>query len=99
VTKLVIDDLANAPAEQLEKLWRELENRHASRRADPELYDGITRCLDQAERTGRLAPSDAEAIRAEMASAHPAVVLSAHREELVEDRPALGAYLEWGRRA
>ncbi|HTV11390.1 MAG TPA: hypothetical protein VME20_05960 [Acidimicrobiales bacterium] len=93
MSRTVTIDLDDPDAQILERLWAELEARHASRNSDPELYDGVARCLDAAEHAGRLTAAGAEVIRAEMAGAHPAAVLEAHWRALVADRPAVGAFL------
>jgi hypothetical protein len=77
----------------LERLWVELEARHATRDTAPDLFDGVARAVDEAEQAGRLTAIEAEAIRGQMASAHPAAVLEAHWRELVADRATIGSFL------
>ena len=91
MTRLV--DLDNATAEDLDRLWHELEQRHASERVEPELYAAMIQLLDEAVDEKRLSRIEADLIRKEMDRSRPSAVLSAYWCVLIPDRPALGAYL------
>jgi hypothetical protein len=88
VSRLVTVDLDSPDAQDLDRLWAELQSRHAARLADPELYQGIVGRLDA------INPKEADQVRAELGrSVHPRAVLAGHWRSLVSDRPALGAFL------
>lgn len=70
----------------VEKVWNEIERRHAARTVDPELRRSIL------ARLGDIDPAVADEIRQELGEMAPAVVLQAHLEELVPDKQALGAF-------
>ncbi len=70
----------------IETLWRQVDALWRHRRIDPELRADILRVAT------RIAPELVEQIEVELDIATPAVVLEAHFNELIEDRPTLGAF-------
>jgi hypothetical protein len=94
MSRVVTLDLDAPDADDLARLWAELEWRRASRNADPELFDAICQRLADLEESGDMARLDADAIRAELRQSHPAAVLNAHWRQLLPDRPALGAFMK-----
>jgi hypothetical protein len=88
VTRPVTVDLDD-PSD-VDRVWHVVAERHRARHADPELRASIVRRL--AELAGRITPAAAAEIRAALDELLPAVVLDAHRDVLIDNRPALGAF-------
>ena len=79
-------------ADDVARVWAEMQLRHAAREAAPELHAAIARKVDEALAEGRLSEARAAEIRADLDRAHPRAVLLGFYRELVPDRPALGAF-------
>jgi hypothetical protein len=90
VTTVVID--LSGGAEAIERAWRELSYRLASRQADPRLYDHLQRLSAEAGPAGRATEEQVAEIREALDRCHPAAVLAEWHRVLLEGRPALGAY-------
>ncbi len=70
----------------LERLWQKVDDLAKHRRIDPELRADILRVAEQID------PALAEQLERELDLAAPAVVLAAHEDELVPNRPTVGAF-------
>ena len=93
MTRTVTLDLDDAGA--VDRIWQEINARDQARRADPKLTEAIERRLADAVAAGRLDEAGAAEVRAMLDELHPAAVLKAHRQDLVEDRPMPAAGV-WG---
>lgn len=85
------DDLVDADAESLERVWRELQILRSPQRRSPRTYRAISQRLPD------LSEDEATAIRAELRRGlHPLAILFGHWDSLVPnlpaDMPALGRY-------
>jgi hypothetical protein len=78
--------LLAAPADVLARLFEMTEALAKHRRIDPQLRRDIVRVAE------KVAPALVEQLERELDEATPAAVLEAHEHELIEDRPALGAF-------
>ncbi len=78
--------MLDAPGEYLEKLWARVNDLAEHRKIQPELRAGILRVAEQID------PALAEQLRHELDEATSAAVLEAHQDELIPDRPTLGAF-------
>jgi hypothetical protein len=76
--------ILDAPLEVLEKLWQKVDALAKHRKIDPELRAAILRVA------GHVDPALVPQLSAELDEFVPAVVLAAHAEELIEDRPLSG---------
>jgi hypothetical protein len=81
----VVIDLDDA--DSIARAWSEIERVLAVRATDPELRVALASATDRALAAGRIDEATADRIRAELDEATPAVVLEAHSDELIEDRP------------
>jgi len=93
MSRPVLIDLDNADAADLDRLWQEINSRHASRRADPILYDALALRIEHLKQQGKLSRAQYDEIRAELSTGHPAAVLSAHWRALIPDQRTVGHYL------
>jgi hypothetical protein len=87
-------DLNNPDVRPLEALWHELRRRHEARSASPGLRADLERALAQAYKDGRLSAEDTDRIRRELDDNCPAAVLAGNWQEVVANRPALGAFVQ-----
>ena len=94
--RVVTVDLDDPDPQSLELLWAELKRRFAPRQAEPDLYDVLCQRLTDIEDADSSKRLTCDAIRSELRCSRPSAVLSANWQELVEDKPALGAYLQGG---
>jgi len=78
--------LLAAPPEVLEQLWQKVDALAQHRKVDPELRKDILRVAK------RVCPALGAQLEREFDVAVPAAVLEAHQHELIENRPALGAF-------
>lgn len=87
------DAVARLTPEDLDAIWSHFRDRYAAARGgEAELYHGICQLVADAEAAGRLDPLVADAIRSELGNLKPSEVLGAYWSQLIEDRPAIGAY-------
>lgn len=86
--------IASLTAEDLDCIWQHQQRQYDARRGgEPELYDAACQLVADAEAAGRLDPLVADAIRHDLASLRPSVVLGCYWRELIADRPALGSFV------
>jgi hypothetical protein len=76
----------DAPPEVLERLWQTVSALAAHRKVDPELRRDLLRVA------AKVAPNLVPQIKKELDEAVPSAVLEAHQDQLVLDRPSLGAF-------
>jgi hypothetical protein len=84
--------LLELPADDLCAVVDRAEAIRAHRSIDPDLRSDVLRAVDRAVAAGRLPAARANLVRAELDHSTPAAVLEAHADELIEDRPTLGAF-------
>ena len=80
----------------VDKLWSAYQRHHAGQQAEPELFDAICQLVADAEDSGRLPRLVCDGIRFELRRNRPSAVLSGFWQDLIENRPALGAFLHRG---
>lgn len=90
MTRTVTVDLDNAG--DIDRVWRELARRHRLRTIAPTLRALIETCLSDAGIMGRLDAARIAEIRGALDELHPSAVLEAYARDLIDDRPALGAF-------
>lgn len=88
--RVVEVDLDNAG--DVQRLVDRLRRRYDLEHIDAPLREALRRTIDHALRLKRLSEAQAAEIRAALDEVPPAAVLASYDRELIEDRPALGAF-------
>jgi hypothetical protein len=79
-------EFLDGPPEVVEALWAKMVELWRHRKIDPELRAAIIHIAE------RVCPELVDRLKHELDQFVPAVVLEAHQDELIEDKPTLGAF-------